>query len=479
MRMLGRAAVAAALTAAVAAPASGQFWRGDFGINGGYAWYTDLLDNANGLVIDDPLVDRSRDAKFDDNWLVGSQLGYWFTRNFGIRANGRYTQTDLDQGLSLPLFSEDLGDFIGNLNRSVNDINLWTLTGDLMFRFKKPNDDWSGTEFLPYIAGGLGAKWINLDTSFSCVEFDQVDLTLQLDSFDCAPFGVIFDPNNVLDVFDVFALRDAAVFAGLVGLGADVRFAPNWAVRLEVNDVIYKPKVYVATFDGTNEFILPFGRDNVAETVNEISGVVGIHYLFGLQRPEVVAVVPQPAPPPPPPPPPPPREEDVTICIVETTGPGMAHIRVINAKFLVASGDTVVDMAGRRVLLRESIGTIAVASDQDWYVRGTPFVLTGGPYRAEFVTYGQPTMRSPESLTFLGTVNGVAVFADRDEVEDIRPRLEVMTTRDLTVIVRENPDLRDEIDDIKTLYIPHRAIGCTFQPVLRQEPVRKGGKDGI
>ena len=85
-------------------------------------------------------------------------------------------------------------------------------------------------------------------------------------------------------------------------------------------------------------------------------------------------------------------------------------------------------------------------------------------------------MRSPESLVFLGTVNGVPVYADVDEAASFRAQLQAQTNRDLTAILA-NRALRDEIDDVRTLYVPLRATGCVFQPVLRQEPVRKGGKD--
>jgi hypothetical protein len=164
----------------------------------------------------------------------------------------------------------------------------------------------------------------------------------------------------------------------------------------------------------------------------------------------------------------------VTVCVIDPTAPN--GIRMQSATFLVASGDTVVERGGQRVPLSQAVGTLPVAQNQDWYVRGAPFVLTSGSYRAEYVTYGTASMRSPESLVYIGTVNGMPVFADVDEASSFRSQLDAQTNRDLSAILG-NRALRDEIDDVRTLYVALRATGCVFQPVLRQEPVRKGGKD--
>ncbi len=459
MRMLGRAATAVALTAVVAAPVSAQFWRADLGINAGGSWYSTMVSSEDAGV-----TGADADVAFQPNWLAGSQLTFWFTPRFGLRANGTYTDTGLE---------------VGDTQESEH-INLWSGTGDILYRFKEPNEEWLGTEFLPYIALGLGAKWVNpAGDAFACT--DQVEV----ETWACFPYTIPAgdDPFDQTAT-NVFALGERTVLAGLVGLGGDLRFHPHWSLRLEISDRIYKPHNQRAVFAGVggNVFDLPDGAENVSKTMHEIAGQVGIHYLFGLRPPEAVAVVPapppvQPLPPPPPPPapPPPPREEDIMVCVVDPSAPGA--LRIQSAKFLVASGDTVVEQAGQRIPIAQAVGTVPVAQGQDWYVRGTPFILTGGRYRAEYVTYGQATMRSPESLTFLGTVNGMPVFADTDEAAALRAQLEALPNRDLTVVVRDNRALRDGIDDIRTIYVPVRAVGCNFQPLLRQEPVRKGGKD--
>ena len=89
MGMVGRVATAAALLGMVAAPASAQPWRFDFGINGGYSWYSNMLSS------DETGVD-DQDIAFSPNWLLGSQATFWFSPRIGLRANGTYTDTDLE-----------------------------------------------------------------------------------------------------------------------------------------------------------------------------------------------------------------------------------------------------------------------------------------------------------------------------------------------------------------------------------------------
>src|SRR5690606_39674632 len=74
MKVLLRVAAVAAFVVPllVASPASAQHYRVDFGLNGGYSWYSALLG-------DDQLGGEDADVRFNANWLVGSQLTFWFT----------------------------------------------------------------------------------------------------------------------------------------------------------------------------------------------------------------------------------------------------------------------------------------------------------------------------------------------------------------------------------------------------------------
>jgi hypothetical protein len=207
-------------------------------------------------------------------------------------------------------------------------------------------------------------------------------------------------------------------------------------------------------------------------------GQVGLSFLFGVARPVEVAIAPPPPPAPEPAPPPAPEvtREAISVCVVDPTAPG--GIRMQSAT-LVASRDTMIMVDGTDRPLSTAIGTVSVASNADWYVRGEPLTITIGNRRAEFATYGSARIVEASDLAFLGTVNGIPVYADRNDVADVIDELDELNRtnpKDLGQILEENRELRDEIDDVKVLYVPMHATGCVFQAVQRQEDVRKGGK---
>jgi hypothetical protein len=415
------------------------------------------------MLGDDETGVDGQDVRFDAGWLTGSQLTLWLSQRVGIRANMTYSDR--------PLVMEDAS--------ITEHVNLWTGTGDLLFRFRAPNETWEGREFLPYIALGVGGKWHNpAGDDFTCQDQEENKL------WTCQPYTVpTTDPDGPM-----FALGEQKVLAGLVGVGGDLRFSPRFSLRLELSDRIYKPQTYAARFEGGSIYPLTNGDENVSKVVHEIGAQAGLQLLLGLREADVVAVAPAPPPPPPatptppppatPTPPPPPRVEAFTVCVVDPTAP--SGIRMQFATFLVASGDTVVVTGGQRVPLRSAVGDVMTAQQADWYVRGTPFRLTSGNYSAEFVTYGAQAVRQPSDLVYLGTVNGYPVYASSSDpalTPQIRQGFANVTDRDLAVVFRTNTNLRTGFDEIRTVYVPARAVGCTFQPLQRQEPVRKGGEE--
>lgn len=454
MRMLNRVGITAALLVSmVAAPAAAQNWRWDLGVNGGYSWYRGMLGSDQTGLPDGTDWD---DVKFEAGWLTGAQLTFWATPRIGIRANGTYSER--------PVTAENyaLLDGEASSDEFFGDTNLWSGSGDLLFRFATPNTEWMGSEFLPYLALGVGRKWIN-----------QAGDRWTCDDDSCTPFR-IFDPaTNTTG--NSFALIESSKWMGLVGLGADWRLSPRFALRLEASDRIYKPEIVeVTSIAGT---VVASNDENVAQTVHEIAGQLGLHVLFGLQRPEVVAVTPAPLPPPPPPAQPEqPREDAITVCVIDPTAPN--GIRMQSALFLHASGDTVIVADGNRVPLRQAVGQVQVARTADWYVRGEPLTLTVGQHQMQYLTYQGATMIEADRLTYLGTINGYPVYANRDEVADLRADIEELrraeASNDLADILDEREDIRGELEDIKLLYVPLEPTGCVFQTVQMLEQVRKG-----
>jgi hypothetical protein len=452
MRRIGRVAIMTALLVPlVAGPVDAQNYRWDLGVNGGFSWYSKMLDG------EDFTASGFEKARFEAGPLLGAQLGVWFTPRIGLRANFAYADRPVE------VTFEDVGDIDSEDLEAIGHVNLWSGSGDLLIRFAEPALDWAGTEFLPYVALGLGGKWINpAGEGVICVD-EEPDA----------------DPDPTCEPFTAgnttFELNKSTSLMGLLGLGADIRVSPNFAVRLELNDRIYKPDARLLV--GTE--VDPDEENDEAKTVHEIGAQLGLHLLMGLARPEVVSVVPQPLPEPEPPPvytPPAPREEAITVCVVDPTS--STGIRSQNAIFLPERGDTMVIVNGERVLLRNSVGHVMVARDADWYIRGQPLVMNVGNNRIEYLTYQGARHIEADRLSYLGTINGYPVYADRDEVADIIMPIQTLRAEnpgtDLGTLLVNRRDLRDRVEDIRYLYVPLEPTGCVFQTVQVMEQVRKG-----
>jgi hypothetical protein len=457
-RTLGRGLLLVPILAAFfVADASAQRWKWDFGVYGGYSWFSPLLDEEDTNLPDDA---GGAEVHWDAGWLAGVQLGYNFRPNIGIRLNTRYSDR--------PVVGSDI-----DTNDFVTSTNLWAASLDLLFRLRQPADEFAGMEMLPYLALGLGAKWMNPGLD----EFTCNDVT-EGESFACVPFRTGGPPGGVNS--RGWAIGEKNSLMGLVGFGIDWRLGRSFALRTEINDQIYSPQVYQAT-PTASPFVynLP-NEDNQAKLVHEIAGTIGLHFLMGLAPVPVVAVAPPPPPPPvvaPPPPPPAPREESISVCVIDPTAPG--GIRMQTAT-LVEGRDTFVVTGGNRTPIRSAVGNVTVATGADWYVRGQPLVMNVGTQRVQFTTYGSSQVVSGQDLAYLGTVNGFPVYADRDDVADVINELnELNRTRpgtDLGVILNDQKTLRTNLEDVRMFYVPVYGYGCVFQGVQRQEEVRKGGK---
>ncbi len=438
MKGIGRAATITALLLPLAAgaPLAAQSWRADLGINGGGSWYSPLLGG-------DQVNNTNGDVRFRAGWLVGAQAGFWFTPRIGIRANGTYTDRPLKQGNS----------FMGSDTELWHDVNLWSGTGDLLFRFKTPASTWTRMETLPYLALGLGEKWIS-PAGGDAFMFNNTTTTTTRNGI---PINV---PASGGVLFPAFFLPSQHVLMGLAGLGADMRLARSLGLRLEVGDRIYKPKVF-ATVPGT--FTSLNSDNNVAKTVHEVYAQLGLHALLGVAAPPVVAVAPAPAPPPPPEAPAPaPATQSVSVCTVNPN----SGLTTTTATFNPATGDTTVIINGNTMPIAQAYTSVPVASNATWYVQGQPLVIGTGSSALNYVSFGSARNIDMNDLTYVGTVNGLPVFANRTDVANL-------TIPNPPVDISTNPTLVTGLRNVQVLYVPLTSYGCNFQPLQVQQQVRK------
>ncbi|MGH7466689.1 MAG: hypothetical protein ACRENP_01760 [Longimicrobiales bacterium] len=464
MQVLRRAAFAMLFALPlVTLPVTAQFYKWDFNVNGGFSWLSgDILDRSDFDFdeFEDPILNRNS-VDLGSGGTVGSQLGYWFTKRIGLRANFAYTDSDVDRNIDVLGFPL--------LNLFDHDVNLWSGTGDLMVRLNTPRTRWDGFEWLPYIALGAGAQWINPSGDRFFV-VDDIDIDLDPDDdliFNTSGHSGI--PLRCSDFLDTCAfLEEKSTFMGLVGLGMDLRFAPSFAVRLEVTDRIWEAPVKEVIQDDIFPFVFAEVGD-LGKTVNQISLTVGASYLFGLREPPRRVVVAPPPRPAPPPPPPPPSTEEITVCMIDPMFAG--GVRNVTATRNLSTGDTTIMKNGDKVRLSDAVANIPVVSGSPWYVSGAPFEIGTAPNRLLYVSVGGARMIEPSDLAYLGTVNGLPVFADRLTLSPGLTNLGPNT--DLNRIVVESADARHALEQVAVIYVPLQPTGCVFQALQKQVEVRK------
>jgi len=457
------ACAAAAMLLVSANSTQAQKYAVDFGINGGGSIYTSSLTESH-------IPNSVGDLGYKGNWLVGTQLTWWaspfhFGPRFGLRLNGTYTDNEFQQHVSS-----------GTNNLIYGDVNLWSGSLDLMFGFKSPRDTWSGMEFLPYLALGGGIKWQNPAADLWTITDTQENKSWNGVPFACGN-GVCTNPASINRGAGqvAFFLSEANSPMGLIGLGGDLRLAPNFAIRLEVGDRIWKAPIVAANFPAVGATTFAMGSasattnddSRVGKMVNELYGQVGLHMLFGLSKPAPVAIV-APAPAPPPAPvAPAPVERTAQVCVIDPSG--TAGYRTVTT-YTTDNGEPMVDMNGNRVAFTTTYRDIQVAPSAQWFVQGQPLTFRIGNEDVGYVTYGSSRTISGDDLAYLGTVNGLPVYADRDDIGS----WDLGSSRgDLNSMLSSNQTWQTGFQNVRVLYVPMQPTGCVFQALQRQEKVRK------
>jgi hypothetical protein len=164
------------------------------------------------------------------------------------------------------------------------------------------------------------------------------------------------------------------------------------------------------------------------------------------------------------------------VCVVDPASP--AGIREVDAIFVPSTNETFVTQNGNRVLLASAYTNVPVASGADWFVQGQPLTLAIGPTgKAQYTTYGSSRMINSSDLGYVGTVNGLPVYADRDDIKDVQHQLDELRAAqnngDINNVLNQQKDLRDRLDKMKVVYVPLQPTGCVFQAMQRVEEVRK------
>jgi hypothetical protein len=461
MRAISRLVLVAALIAGLSpATASAQRWTADFGVNGGWSFYNNMVEEAN--------LGTAESIRFRHGWLTGAQLTVNPWERLGLRANLSYTDRPIERD-----GNDILGLGTGGGEILVPHVNLWSGSIDALVRFRAPNETWQGPETLPYLALGFGRKWVNpAGDTHVCVD----NTASPAEQWECAPIATTAQAGQVN-----LAVGERSTWMGLAGLGADFRMSPRVGLRLEGTGRFYRPEIYAANFGTGNQLNLPQGNERVSRMVTELSLTAGLHFMMGLQAPPPVAVAPLPPAPPPPPPPPapePPREDAITVCVIDPTATG--GIRMQTATFRHAQGDTIVMVDGQARPIRQAVGTgVMTARDAGWYVRGEPLTLTVGRESIGFLPYQTAMQIDPARIVYVGNVQGYPVYADRDEIADVLPALQTArgtrTDAELgTLLAGVDARTRDVVQRATFMYVPLDPYGCVFQPVQRVEDVRKG-----
>jgi hypothetical protein len=441
------AAVAVAVTGMFgAAPADAQDYpdyRLDIGVNGGFSGYTASLDENH--------LNDEESARFELGWILGSQVTFWVTPSFGIRANGGYSERNFTMG----------GFFDAGDPELVKDVNMWTLTGDLMWRPLPDGYMLGSIESTPYLTGGIGAKYFDAAGEFLLFGSEGSDDEVR---------GVAFTtPAN-----SQYALAEEWQLAGRIGVGTDLRLSEMFGLRFELGDLFYDSPFYDWSA-GTQRLTDP--DEDVGKVVHELYAQLGAHLLLLPQAPEVVAVAPAPpAPEPEPEPEPEPVEEMIAVCVID---PGSdAGIMEIEAIYLPETRDTVVVRNGARQDFATVVPSVMVANEADWFVRGEPLTVTlGDGATIEYTTWQSARMIDAGQLTYLGTVRGLPVYANTDDVADFSAEWtaarQAATTNDIDDLLADNAELGAELEEVQYLYVPLRPTGCVFQAVRLVEQVRK------
>ena len=170
----------------------------------------------------------------------------------------------------------------------------------------------------------------------------------------------------------------------------------------------------------------------------------------------------------------------VSACVIGPTAPtGFRQTGTID---LPTTGGTVVVVNGQRVPLRGVVG--AAQTGYAALTASQPLRSVVQEREIQLLTCGTGQVIQPDRRPFLGTVDGVPVYADQDAVQDIMEELQEARsagqTHDPKPILEARGNLRDTLEEIEALCVPLQPAARDFRPVMRVGMVRAvRGQEGM
>ena len=156
-------------------------------------------------------------TEFDTGWAISGQAGYAFTNGFRLEVEASYSEYDVDTHTGLTVGGTNIdGVDVAILTRGAADpanptvgaviadgqgkVSNFGLFGNVYY------DIQTGTPFKPYVGGGIGYQWVDVDYSPSGVAIGNDDdgvFAYQLMA------GASFDVTPNVQLFGQYTWRDA------------------------------------------------------------------------------------------------------------------------------------------------------------------------------------------------------------------------------------------------------------------------------
>ena len=363
----------------------GGGWRAsrfDRGVSAGGSISSRWFESSTVTLDGTPTGQRNDDAQGYSPGFApafGAFATYWLTPMVGIRAHGNYTP------MRLP-FTDDGVFGTGATERGRYVMNTYFYDLDLMLR---PFAAREGAGMLRSMYLWLGGGGYSVNLAGENVPACEGTL---------ASLGACLS----------FEPKQATVGQATAGTGLDLVGIGPLALFAELGVHVYDSPVHVGDAWFGPVTGLNGSTVRIADDATAVTGrlVLGLRMGFGDLLPAPMVMPPPPPPPPPPPmmpppPPPPPMATPVSYCVVQN---GM--LTSVDVMVNPATGDSMT--ADGRRLSEAYPATGGYAASAPWFINSEPVTFNDRRY----VKYGLPRILGTTEVSSVGSVQGVATFAE-------------------------------------------------------------------